>query len=40
MVAPSRGAWIEILKLTCPDRGVDVAPSRGAWIEIMAGAYI
>ena len=37
-VAPSRGAWIEILHfsvLCC--RGPGSPPSRGAWIEIIGG---
>ena len=32
---PSRGAWIEILLLTCVYGRMLSLPSRGAWIEIV-----
>ena len=33
-VAPSAGAWIEILKIRLRESCRKVAPSAGAWIEI------
>jgi len=35
VVAPRRGAWIEIPVLTAPGCVRLVAPRRGAWIEIL-----
>ena len=34
-VAPSRGAWIEIVRVNQRGQTIYVAPSRGAWIEIQ-----
>ena len=34
LVAPRRGAWIEIRKAFGPAQLDQVAPRRGAWIEI------
>ena len=36
LVAPSAGAWIEILLCLCLHGFHLVAPSAGAWIEILA----
>ena len=33
-VAPSAGAWIEIVVNSIFVKGADVAPSAGAWIEM------
>ena len=35
LVAPSMGAWIEILTEEEMFKYFDVAPSMGAWIEIL-----
>ena len=35
VVAPARGAWIEIEETLANYGALAVAPARGAWIEIM-----
>ena len=35
LVAPRRGAWIEILIASLMEYSYAVAPRRGAWIEIL-----
>ena len=39
-VAPSAGAWIEILLIEAKCQNLFVAPSAGAWIEIAINCII